>query len=98
MGPIRDRRGVEQQGVSSGDLLQLSSNSELETLDSLNLGVTIAGILLSMLPFVDDKSFFSTIQQNLQSLMDISSCLSSMNGYTFEPTNTNILALNPDNH
>ena len=56
MGPIHDERGVEQGGVWSSALFQLTTNKETITLNQTNYRVNIHGESIASLTLANDKS------------------------------------------
>ena len=55
LGPICDRRGVEQGGIPSNRLFQLITDPELKTLNSLGLGVKVGPLTVTRLKIMITK-------------------------------------------
>ena len=95
MGPISDSRGVEQDGISSLCLFQLTSDSTIKFLNESGLGVPISNTKLAALALADDQVLLANNHENSQSLIDSAVHLSSLNNYHYVPTKTKILVTNP---
>lgn len=77
MGPIQDRRGVEQGGVTSSDQFQLVNNEELIATNSAGLGLNMGAVSVSSIGVADDVALVSPSIHALQSLLNISQSLTS---------------------
>ena len=83
MGPISDTRGVEQGGIWSSQLFQLTTDSVIKTLNDSGLNVNIGDISLAALALVDDQVLLANTHENSQSLIDNAVHLSSLNNYQY---------------
>ena len=95
MGPISDSRGVEQGGIWSSWLFQLTTDSSIKTLNDSGLGVNICDTSLAVLALADDQVLLTNTQENSQSLIDTAVHLSSLNNYQYVLAKTKILVTNP---
>ena len=95
MGPISDTRGVEQGGISSSRLFQLTTDNAVKTLNNSGLGVTVGPTSLMALTLADDQVLLANNLDNTQSLIKSAVYLSSQNNYEYVPSKTKILVTNP---
>ena len=95
MGPISDSRGVEQGGVSSSQLFQLTTDSTIKSLNDSGLGVPIGTNTLAALVLADDQVLLANNHENSQSLINSAVHLSSLNNYQYVPSKSRILVSNP---
>ena len=95
MGPISDSRGVEQGGIWSSWLFQLTTDSSIKTLNDSRLGVNNGSTSLAALALADDQVLLSHTQENSQSLINTAVHLSSLNNYQYILAKTKILVTNP---
>ena len=77
MGPIHDRRGVEQGGVNSGNHFQLVNNKELNVTNNAALGLNMGGVSVGSIGVADDVALLSPNPHALQSLLNLSQSLTS---------------------
>ena len=77
MGPILDRRGVEQGGVNSGNQFQLVNNRELKVTNDAALGLNMGGVSVGSIGVADDVALLSPNPHALQSLLNLSQSLTS---------------------
>ena len=72
MGPIHDRRGVEQGGVNSGEQFQVFNTEELATTQSSGLGLDMGGVSVGSIGQADDIALLSLDPHDPQSLLNFS--------------------------
>jgi hypothetical protein len=77
MGPILDKRGVEQGGVNSGDQFQLVNNQELTVTNTAGLGLDMGETSVGSIGVADDVALVSPDPHALQSLLNLSQSLTS---------------------
>ena len=77
MGPIHDKRGVEQGGVYSGDQFQLVNNKELVVTNTAGLGLNMGETSVGSIGVADDVSLVSPDPHALQSLLNLSQSITS---------------------
>ena len=95
MGPIYDSRGIEQGGISSSRLFQLTTDSTIRSLNESRLGIPIGNNTLAALALADNQVLMANSHQNSQSLIDSAVTLSANYNYQYVPTKTKILVTNP---
>ena len=95
MGPISHSRGVEQGGISSSRLFQLTTDKTIKSLNESGLGIPIVNSTLAALALADDQVLLANSQPNSQSLIDQAVLLSTQYNYQYVPTKTKILVTNP---
>ena len=95
MGPIHDGRRVKQGGISSSKLFQLTTNNELQTLNSTGLGVPIGPVSLTALRQAEDVVLLSNNLSGIQSLINTAVDLASQMNYRNVTSKTKLLITNP---
>ena len=95
MGPINDQVGVEQGGVSSGDLFQLVNGEELKVTNSAGLGLNMGGVSLGSIGVADDVALISPCPHALQSLLNLSQSLTTSRCMVNVPEKTKLLVYSP---
>ena len=95
MGPIHDKRGVEQGGVNSGDQFQLVNNQELAVTNNAGLGLNMGEISVGSIGVADDVALISPDPHALQSLLNLSQSLTSSRSMVNVPEKTKLLLFQP---
>ena len=95
MGPIQDKRGVEQGGVASSDHFQLVNNAELVVTNSAGLGLDMGGISLASVGQADDVGLLSPHPLALQALLRLSEDFSSSTSMEMVAEKTKLLVFSP---
>ena len=95
LGPIFDDRGVEQGGIPSSRLFQLVTDTELDVLNNMGLGVKIGGISLAALGLADDEVLLAQSIEDAQTLINAALSLSAHVNLRNVPTKTKIVVTIP---
>ena len=100
MGPISDSRGVEQGGISSSHLFQLTTDSTIRSLNEPGLGIPIGNTTLAALALADDQVLMANSQQSSQLFFSLHTTTTSMSlpklrSWLQIPSLLNLLPLQP---
>ena len=95
MGPILDRRGVEQGGVNSGNQFRLVNNNELKVTNNAGLGLNMGGVSVGSIGVADDVALLSPHPHALQSLLNLSQSLTSSSYMVNVREKTKLLLYHP---
>ena len=71
MGPVKDKLGVEQGGINSGEIYKLANNKELVVTQQSGLGLHIGDVHCANVGQADDVALFSDDIHHLQSLLQL---------------------------
>ena len=72
MGPINDKAGLEQGGISSSDLYTIYNNEHLQNVQDLGLGISVHGQHVSSSGLADDVLLLSDNLYFLRSILSLS--------------------------
>ena len=71
MGPILDKLGVEQGGVSSDRIHKLCNNVQLSTAQKAGLGISLGSVIVSSMGQADDNVLLSNTIVKLYCLLQL---------------------------
>ena len=95
MGPIHDRRGVEQGGVNSGDQFKLANNKELIITNCAGLGLDMGETSVGSIGVADDVALLSPNPHALQALLNLSQSLTKAKCMVNVQEKTKLLLFQP---
>ena len=95
MGPISDKLGVEQGGVSSDRLYKLANNEQLTVAQQSQLGLDMNGIIVSAIGQADDSCLLSDCIFKLQHLLSLTVDYFSKYHVELVPDKTKLLCFTP---
>ena len=92
MGPIHDKRGLEQGGVASSDNYKLYNNEQAKTAQQSDLGVSVMDFIISCITLADDGVLVSNSIYYLQNLLFLTTQYCSKYKVELVPDKTKLLA------
>ena len=91
-GPINDELGVEQGGVSSGDLYKVYNNQQFQNLQESHLGIQVHGQEVAASGQADDAVLLSDDIHSLRFLLQLTLDFCKKNHITLAPEKTKLVA------
>ena len=95
MGPILDKLGVEQGGISSDRLYKLANNSQINAAQSSKLGVDLGSSTISIIGLADDSGLLANDIHSLNNLLQLTLEYCQEYSVTLVPEKTKLLAFCP---
>ena len=95
LGPIKDKRGLEQGAVLSDRLYKLYNNSQLKEAQESGLGIKIGDMTIAAIGQADDCALISDCPVKLQCLLYLTSLHCERQHVELVPEKTNLLVWSP---
>ena len=95
LGPIYDKRGLEQGAVNSDRIYKLGNNSQLKEAQQSNLGVDVEGVMVAAIGQADDVALVSSSPEKLACLLYLTSIHCMREHVDLVPEKTKLLVWTP---
>ena len=95
MGPILDKRGVEQGGINSDRLYKLANNYQINVAQNSKLGVNLGSNIISIIGQADDSGLLANDIHSLNNLLLLTLEYCKEYSVTLVPEKTKLLAFCP---
>ena len=95
MGPIHDKLGVEQGGISSDRIYKLANNKELIITQNSSLGLNMGAIHVASIGQADDVALLSDDLHNLQCILFLALEYAKEYHVDLVPEKTKLLCFSP---
>ena len=95
MGPIHDKRGVEQGGINSDRLHKLANNNQINVAQNSMLGVNLGSSTISIIGQADDSALVANDIHSLNNLLLLTLEYCEEYSVTLVPEKTKLLAFCP---
>ena len=95
MGPIHDKRGLEQGAINSDRLYKLCNNSQLKEAQQSNMGISILGSMVAAIGQADDVALVSNSPEKLACMLHLTKLHCLREHVELVPEKTKLLAWAP---